>query len=161
VVGGSGPDVQRLDAALNESGYATRFVVAEEEADVFLNVSGDTCDLIVAQRTWRRLPARRLLELLRTRRIDLPVIVLSDGHTEEELVAVMRAGARDCLGKDGLGRLGACVERELREAGERRAAAPRRDAEPEDGYRLLVEEIPALIYVAWADDLGSRAYLGP
>ncbi len=161
VVGGSGPDVQRLDSALNESGYATRFVVAEDEADVLLNVSRDPCDLIVAQRTWGRLPARRLLELLRTRRIDVPVIVLSDEHTEEELVEVMRAGARDCLGTHALGRLGGCVERELREAGERRAAAPRRDAEPEDGYRPLVEEIPALIYVAWADELGSRAYLGP
>ncbi len=48
--------------------------------------------------------------------------------------------------------------------GEPRNAAPppqTAEAPAEDRYRTLVEEIPALIYVAWADDLGSRAYLSP
>ena len=91
----------------------------------------------------------------------MPVIVFSDDHTEEELVQLMRAGARDCLGRSALGRLGASVERELRGAEERRTAAPGPEVLPEDRYRTLLEEIPALVYVAWADHLGSRAYLSP
>ena len=89
------------------------------------------------------------------------MVVFSDQHTEEELVEVMRAGARDCLGRTALGRLAACVIRELGDAKGAKPTAPGPAAEPEDGYRPLVEEIPALLYVAWADDLGSRAYVSP
>lgn len=161
VVGESRPDAELVASALNERGYTTRLLFAEDEAGVLGNVSREPCDLIVAERTYGRLPALRLLELLRTRRIDVPVIVFSAEHTEEELVQVMRAGARDCLSRSALGRLGACVERELRQAEGQSTATPGREAQPEDRYRPLVEEIPALIYVAWADDLGSRAYLSP
>lgn len=160
VVGDSRRALQRVTTALNQGAHPRRLVFAADEGDVLLNLAREPCELIVAQRACEAIPALRLLDLLRTRRIDVPVIVFSEEHTEEELVEVMRAGARDCLGKGSLGRLGACVERELDQAAERRAAPPR-DADPQDGYRALVEEIPALIYVAWADHLGSRAYLGP
>jgi diguanylate cyclase (GGDEF)-like protein/PAS domain S-box-containing protein len=162
MVGESRADADLIASSLTESGHPTRLAFAEDEAGVLDSVSREHCDLIVVRRTGGRLPALRLLELLRARRINLPVIVFSDEHTDEELVEVMRAGARDCLGRSALGRLGACVEREIRAAEEEpRAAAPGGEAPPEDRYRTLVEEIPALIYVAWADDLGSRAYLSP
>ena len=160
MVGESRPDAELVSASLTAHGHTTRLALAEDEAGVLDHVSKQLCDLIVVQRTGGRLPALRLLELVRTRRIEVPVIVFSDEHTDEELVQVIRAGARDCLGRSELGRLGACVERELRGAEERRAA-PGSEAPPEEPYRSLVEEIPALVYVAWADDLGSRGYLSP
>jgi diguanylate cyclase (GGDEF)-like protein/PAS domain S-box-containing protein len=161
VVGESHPDAELVASSLSDAGRPTRLAFAEDEAGVLDNVSNQGCDLIVAQRTGCRLPALPLLELLRTRGIDVPVIVFSDEHTDEELVQVIRAGARDCLGRSVLGRLGACVERELRGAAARRAAAVGPEALPEDRYRTLLEEIPALVYVAWADHLGSRGYLSP
>ena len=161
VVGESRPDAELLASSLDEHGHPTRLAFTEDEAGVLDNVSKQLCDLIVVQRTGGRLPALRLLELVRTQRIDVPVIVFSDQHTDEELVQVMREGARDCLGRSDLGRLAASVERELRGAEERRAAAPRSEVLPQEPYRSLVEEIPALVYVAWADEMGSRAYLSP
>jgi diguanylate cyclase (GGDEF)-like protein/PAS domain S-box-containing protein len=161
LVSESRADTELIASALSESDDPPRVAFAEDEATVLDHVSREHCDLIVVRRTGGRLPALRLLELLRTRRIDVPVIVFSDGHTDEELVEVMRAGARDCLERSDVGRLGACLAREVREAEGRRAAAPGGEALPEDRYRTLVEEIPALIYAAWADDVGSRAYLSP
>ena len=161
MVGESRPDAELVAFALNDSGYLTRLAFAEDEAGMLRSITREPCDLIVAQRTSGGLSPVRLLELLRTRRIEVPVILWADRHTDEELVEVMRAGARDCIGRSTLGRLGACVERELREAEVRRGDTSKVEAKGDDRYRPLVEEIPALIYVAWADDQGSRAYLSP
>jgi signal transduction histidine kinase len=51
---------------------------------------------------------------------DLPFIIVSGTIGEETAVEAMRAGARDYILKDRLGRLAPAVERELREAGNRR-----------------------------------------
>ncbi len=43
----------------------------------------------------------------------------------------------------------------------RRAAPARSEVDAVESYRALIEEIPALTYVAWADEAGSRAYVSP
>ena len=45
----------------------------------------------------------------------------------------------------------------------RRRPRRRRGSEVDavESYRALIEEIPALTYVAWADEAGSRAYVSP
>ena len=89
-----------------------------------------------------------------------PVIVCSEAFTEDEIVGLVRAGARDCVRRGDVARLGAAVVRERGRAASRPADG-RADAEAGDRYRALIEEIPALTYVAWADDTGSRAYVSP
>ena len=42
-----------------------------------------------------------------------------------------------------------------------RPPSRRGDSDLGDRYRALIEEIPALTYVAWSDDSGSRAYVSP
>ena len=73
---------------------------------------------------------------------------------------LVRAGASDCVRRGDHARLSAAVERERSRAGSRRAAG-QQDGDAGDRYRALIEEIPALTYVAWADDSGSRAYVSP
>lgn len=58
--------------------------------------------------------------------LDIPVILVSGAIGEETAVAAMQAGAADYVMKDNLARLGAAVDRELREAEQRRQ---RREAE--------------------------------
>ena len=89
-----------------------------------------------------------------------PVVVCSEAFTEDEIVGLVRAGARDCVRRGDVARLEAAVERERGRAASRPAGG-RADAEAADRYRALIEEIPALTYVAWADDTGSRAYVSP
>ena len=66
------------------------------------------------------------LQLLHGTGKDIPFIIVSGAIGEETAVELMRAGAHDYIMKDNLARLAPAIERELREAGERRA---RREAE--------------------------------
>lgn len=72
---------------------------------------------------------------------DLPFLIVSGAIGEETAVDAMRAGAHDYIMKGNLARLPLAVEREVREAGERRA---RRRAEAER-EQLLVRERGARI----------------
>ncbi len=67
--------------------------------------------------------ALRALRLLREQSAHLPFIVISGSIGEETAVAAMRAGASDYLMKSNLTRLVPAIERELREASERRERA--------------------------------------
>ena len=88
------------------------------------------------------------LEMLHVRGLDTPFIVVSDGIGEEAAVAVMRAGARDCLPRDGLFRLGAAVERELRGA-ESGRGLEMEEALPktEELYRTMVQQTAESIFL--------------
>ncbi|MEW6218341.1 MAG: response regulator [Thermodesulfobacteriota bacterium] len=66
-------------------------------------------------------PWRYALALLRKRRLDLPAIAVARRADEGTVTASMRAGARDFVAKDRLGRLLPAVRREIQEATGRRA----------------------------------------
>jgi diguanylate cyclase (GGDEF)-like protein/PAS domain S-box-containing protein len=127
----------------------------------FVSAVGEPCDLVVAWRSTASLSAERALELLRAGGLACPLIVYADAYTEEEIVALVRAGAGDCLRKGNLARLRAAVERELEARSAPGTPGPGGETGAEDRYRTLIEEIPALTYVAWADENGSRAYVSP
>ena len=56
------------------------------------------------------------LAIVRDRRPDLPFIVVSGQISEQETVALMDAGVRDCIDKGHLSRLVPAIRRELRDA---------------------------------------------
>src|SRR5262249_322751 len=62
----------------------------------------------------------RALELVRSRDLEIPFIIVSGVMDEEQAVAAMKAGAQDYLFKGKLARLGPAVARELHEAEQRR-----------------------------------------
>ena len=158
VVAGDSPSAAlRVAADFEEAGYAPLVTFASDESDLGRLTEGG-CDLVVAWLATPDLPATRVLELLATRREGPPVVVYSEGYTEEQIVTLMRAGARDCLRRGDVGRVRAALARELN--GASRARDPHLDLQS-DSYRTLIEEIPALTYVAWADESGSRAYVSP
>jgi len=156
-------DAQRILAQLRQGGYEPAWARVETLSQFALALAQTGWEIAVVNHTLPSFSALESLEALRSRELDLPVIVVSGTVGEEALVAVMRAGARDCLVKGHLGRLCAAVERELREAEGRRARreAERRQREAEEMHRTLLEEIPALTYIAWADELGSPMYVSP
>jgi hypothetical protein len=79
------------------------------------------------------------LTVLKESGLDLPLLIVSGNIGEEIAVAAMKAGAHDYLIKGNLARLAPAVERELREAAERRE---RRRAEEElERYRYRLEEM--------------------
>jgi len=91
-------------------------------------------DVVVSDYALPSFDGLTALEMVQNAGIDLPFIVVSGTIGEDVAVAAMRAGAHDYVMKDRLARLGPAIQRELREAEDRRA---RRRAE--QAYRSLVE----------------------
>ncbi len=147
----------RVAADLEQCGFAPSFSLARSEPD--LERLAPECEFLVAWRGCEGLPAMRVLELWAGRRDAPPIVVYGESFGEDEIVAFMRAGARDCLRRGDLARVRAAFERETAEAVSRKARGG--ETETDDRYRTLIEEIPALTYVAWADEGGSRAYVSP
>ena len=156
-------DADLIVAELRRCGFEPSYLRVETEPELSSALAGDAWDVVVADHTLAQLSALAVLDTLARQKSDLPVIVVSGTVAEEELVAMMRAGAKDCLSKTSLGRLGAAVGRELGEAARRRAGreAERLLHEAEEHYRRLIEEIPALTYISWADESGSPVYVSP
>jgi diguanylate cyclase (GGDEF)-like protein/PAS domain S-box-containing protein len=109
-----------------------------------------------------------LAELRReTGEIPVPVMMLTGADNVGVAVEAMKRGARDYLVKDTnrhyLELLPAAIERVLRE---RQALAEKlhtqaRLREAEAKYRTLVEQIPAIAYIAALDVPGSLLYISP
>jgi two-component system, cell cycle sensor histidine kinase and response regulator CckA len=102
--GGFEPAVERVDTA-----DALR--AALDRAD---------WDIIFADYTMPHFKGTDALALVRKRGLDVPFIFVSGSMGEDTAVTAMRAGAQDYVVKGNLKRLLPAVERELRDAGERR-----------------------------------------
>ncbi|MBD0347255.1 MAG: PAS domain S-box protein, partial [Coleofasciculus sp. Co-bin14] len=118
-------------------------------------------DVIIADYNLPSFSAPAALKLVQERGWDLPFIIVSGSIGEDVAVAAMKAGAHDYLMKDKLARLIPAIERELREAVERRK---RREAEQavrqnEERFRALIENALDIITVLGAD--GIIRYTSP
>jgi diguanylate cyclase (GGDEF)-like protein/PAS domain S-box-containing protein len=144
---------------LESTGYEPSMFLACGEND--LERLAPTSEIVIAWAGATSLPPARVLALALEHGYP-PVVVMADSFTEDELVGHVRAGARDCVRRGDARRLDAAVERERLAV---RPAAPtpalQADGDSTESYRALIEEIPALTYVAWADEAGSRAYVSP
>ncbi len=80
-------------------------------------------ELVLSDYSLPQFDALRALHLLRDQSAFLPFIIISGSIGEETAVAAMRAGANDYVMKTNLARLVPAVERELREAADRRERA--------------------------------------
>ena len=92
-------------------------------------------DLIIADYSLPQFDAPSALAVLQKSGLDIPFIVVSGTIGEETAIALMKAGAHDCIMKHHLPRLVPAVERELSEAETRRA---KRQAD--DKIRQAAEE---------------------
>ncbi|MBY0247101.1 MAG: response regulator [Nitrospiraceae bacterium] len=86
----------------------------------------ESWDIILADWNLPQFSALFALEILKSQGLDLPVIIVSGMIGAETAALALKAGAHDFVGKQNLDRLVWTVERELREATDRRV---RRKAE--------------------------------
>ena len=114
-------------------------------------LEGRQWDLIVADYSMPRFSAPEALALMKRMGFDLPFIIVSGTVGEESAVDALKAGAHDFLPKEKLQRLIPAVERELQQAGQRRA---RRRAEEEN--RLLAAIVESSNDAIICTDLAGR-----
>ncbi len=140
---------------LQRGGYEPDYEIVDtpEGMERALTSDGEPWELILSDYVMPRFRAPEALEILRGLGYDTPFIIISGKVGEDLVVEAMRSGAQDYIFKDNLARLNAAVERELREAGERRErrrveAALRRT---EEKYRSIFENSAGGIFQTATD----------
>jgi len=106
-------------------------------------------DAVLADYVLPGFDAMSALELFKTLDVDIPFFVISGKVGEEVIVETMRAGAHDYILKDNLMRLGAALEREIRESRRRQRHRETRTAlsDTEDKFRKIFNFIVDPVFV--------------
>ena len=134
------PDAELMLRELRRAGYEPEWKRVEKESD-YLAQLDQGWEIILADYSLPQFSGLRALALLQERGLDIPFILVSGTIGEDMAVAAMKAGANDYLLKGSLTRLAPTVDRELRDAAERRernrAEESLRDSELR--YRRLFE----------------------
>ena len=104
---------------LRRGDYAPTVKRVETEAAMRAALD-DPWDVVIADYALPQFSGLAALSLLRSTGLDIPFIVVSGAIGEDVAVAAMKAGAHDYLMKGHLARLVPAIQRELREAEDRR-----------------------------------------
>lgn len=107
--------------ALRKDGLDPYWMRIETAGQLRAALENDRWDAVLSDFTLPEFGAAAALDIVRAVDLDIPFIVVSGTVGEDVAVALVRAGANDYVVKDRLTRLGVVVERELREADNRRA----------------------------------------
>jgi PAS domain S-box-containing protein len=126
IVEDSEDDTLLLTRLLRNNGYQLVYHRVETRADMETALADREWDLVISDYSMPSFGGMGALDVLKASGLDLPFIIVSGVIGEESAVAAMKAGAHDYLMKGNLNRLAPAIERELRDAEERRA---RRQAE--------------------------------
>ncbi|MBX3453866.1 EAL domain-containing protein [Ferrovibrio sp.] len=150
-------DAELVVMELVRSGYSPSFRRVESAAALRAALEETEWDAVLSDFRLPGFGAEQALAILHESGKDLPFIILSGVVGAEEAVQLLKRGAHDFLNKDSLARLIPALERELREAKERRQ---RRRAEEE--LRILslaVQQSPISVMIT--DRNGIISYVNP
>src|SRR5215212_2675515 len=146
-------DAQMVTSLIRKSGadvIAERVETAEQMEKA---LHAKPWDIILSDYNLPTFSAPEALKLLQHSELDVPFIIISGGIGEATAVAAMKAGAHDYLMKGNLNRLAPAIDRELREAANRRERREAREKllESELRYRLLWESSPDAVVLMDSD----------
>ena len=145
-------DAELVLHELRHSGYEPNWWRVDNKAD-YLDCLSPELDIILADYSMPQFDALRALQLLKSRDLGIPFIVVTGAVGEEVVAECMRQGATDYLLKDRLGRLGSAVERALQEKhlNDEKQRAVNALLENEQKYRSLFESSPESITLIGLD----------
>jgi signal transduction histidine kinase len=130
---------------LKRNGYDPTYERVDTMEKMVAAIPRKPWDIVVADYTMPQFSGLAAIRLIREVGLDLPVIIVSGAIGEETAVSAMRAGASDYVMKDNLARLGPAIQRELRDASDRRerrkaeAALRRTEEELSEAQRSLIQ----------------------
>ena len=151
-------DVDLIVAHLARGGFELAHERIQTAPELQSALSRRAWDIVLSDYILPSFDAPTALKILRARRPDLPVIIISGTIGEETAVAAMRAGASDYLMKDNLARLIPVIDRALRDSEMRRQqrSAERTLREKEAELAAIFDHAPmAMILVDEAMQIRS------
>jgi two-component system, OmpR family, sensor histidine kinase VicK len=122
----SADDAELLLFELQHAGYDVSYTRVETAVAMQAALKQQAWDIVLSDYSMPLFSGEAALKILQQSGSDIPFIVVSGAIGEESAVEIMRAGAHDYVMKDKPQRLIPAIQREMREAAERRA---RREAE--------------------------------
>ena len=120
IVEDSEDDTLLLVEELRRGGYRPHYRRVDSADSMETELDKQVWDIVFSDFTMPRFTAFDALAQLRKSAIDIPFIIVSGTIGEDRAVMAMKAGAHDYVLKNNLKRLIPAVERELREAANRR-----------------------------------------
>jgi PAS domain S-box-containing protein len=146
---------------LTRGGYDVTSVRVETADDMRTVLAGQSWDVVISDYALPRFSGPDALALVGDQGLDMPFIMISGAVGEEMAAPILRERAHDYLTKDRLARLVPTVERELREAAERRRRRLVEDLlrKREAFFRSLIENAWDVVLVVSSD--GVIRYLSP
>ena len=105
-----------LRRALHKGGYSPDTERVETAEDMSAALDREPWDVVLSDWQLPTFSAPAALDVLKSKAIDVPFIIVSGTIGEDTAVEAMRTGAHDFMVKDKLVRLIPVIERELREA---------------------------------------------
>jgi DNA-binding NtrC family response regulator len=114
IVEDSTDDALLMVRELERGGYdVVSYERASTTAAMEAALGTESWDVVISECCMPFFDAEGALALLRRKGLDLPFIVVSNRISEDEAVALMRAGAHDYVEKGRLSRLVPVIEREM------------------------------------------------
>lgn len=120
IIEDSSDDALLMVRELERGGYAPAHERVDTPEGMSEALDRQAWDIILADYSLPHFSAPKALDLLHKRRLDIPFIIVSGSIGEDIAVEAMKSGAHDYFSKGNLVRLIPAVEREIRQAAERR-----------------------------------------
>jgi len=120
-------DALLLIRELKQGGYAPDYLRVDTEEGVSVALAEADWDVVITDHNLPGFSSNRAIEIVSQDGDDLPVIIVSGSIGEDVAVCAMKAGAHDYIMKGNLKRLVPAIERELREAENRKVTRQARD----------------------------------
>lgn len=154
-------DALLLLEQLKVGGYVPESRRVDNAEDLAEALDKQKWDIIFSDHNMPRFSSTEALEIVRSSALDVPFLIVSGAIGEEAAVAAMKAGAQDYLMKGNMARLVAAVDRELKDAEERRArrAAERALLAQEEEFRIA-REVQEQLFPAGPPELAGYDIAG-
>jgi two-component system sensor histidine kinase UhpB len=159
----SAADAELVLHELRRAGYAPDAVIVDSGKELAAALSRREWSVIISDHSLPGFTATEALHAATEQAPETPFIIVSGTVGEEAVVEALKAGARDCVMKGNLARLGPVVRRELEEADtrRRRRAAEQALRRSEERFRRLAENALDIIFEYRLHPVRGFAYLSP
>lgn len=154
-------DAELIIRQVRQADFESQVRHVNNEADYLAGLE-ENYDVILSDYLLPDINARRALELLQEKGLDIPFIVVSGTIGEDTAVAMIKLGATDYILKDRMARLGQAISQamEQSELRRRRRAAEAELLESRERFELLAGSIQDVFWIAEGEEF-QITYISP